>query len=135
MHAGDAVKYVPDRVHARQKDREGNFPWVFGWKTGKRVKDDHGQFIDEVVELTDGETERKLQHISKQAPDRANREADRLVFLRPSRLWDAVVVAYDEVNEQADLDIFDPTTGATLHYCQVPVDPAGKQPHTCHAKD
>lgn len=134
MQIGDKVKYVPAQVHARQQDRQGNFPWVFGWKTGRRVKADNGSMVEEVVELSQGEASLKLAHIRKQAPDRQSTESAKLVFLRPNSLWDATVKAVNlaEGRESADLEVIDPTSGAVLSYDDVPISDS-KQPHTCHA--
>lgn len=134
IKVGDKVKYVPAQVHARQQNRQGDFPWVFGWKTGKRVRQDNGSMADEVIELNHGEAAKKLDHIRKQAPDRQVVESAKLVFIRPNALWSAEVRAVNlaEGRESADLEVLDPTSGSVLHYSDVPITD-NMQPHTCHA--
>lgn len=134
IKVGDTVKYVPAQVHARQQNRQGDFPWVFGWKTGKRVRQDNGSQADEVIELSHGEAAKKLDHIRKQASERQITESVKLVFIRPNVLWSAKVLAVNlaDGREAADLDVLDPTSGSVLHYDDVPITD-DVRPHTCHA--
>jgi hypothetical protein len=131
MQIGDKVQYIPDECHALQRG-PGGFPWNFGWKTGKRLGGGKG---DEVVPLTQDEAMLKLRHIKKQAPDRAASERDKLVLLTPNGSWEAIIKAIHGEGEEltADLDIKDPTTGATLHYDEVPLDETKSLAHSFHA--
>ncbi len=131
MQPGDKVLYVPDQVHARQRDRDGAYPWVFGWKTGRKVIDTTGARTDEVVELDAAETSLKIAHIRRQTPARQESESTKLVFIRPNIRWQATVKLVDEEAGTANLDVIDGTTGTTLHYNGVPIDDSGKAPHSC----
>jgi len=116
---GDKVKYVPHSIHAHQMNKDG-FPFVFGWKEGKNVK-----------QLTQDEALLKLKHIKKQPASHAANERAKLVPLHCHKPWDAVVTAVNE-DGSLNLDISDPTTGATLHYPGVKIDPTARAMHSCH---
>lgn len=134
VSAGDVVKYVPGQVHARQPDKSNDYPWIFGWKTGKRKRSDDGmEMLEEVIELTSSETSLKLKHIRMQPPERAAKESTRLVFLRPNVTWEAAVKAVNLIGPipLVDIDVKDPTTGSVLHYDGVPFTDKF-EPHTCH---
>jgi hypothetical protein len=132
MQAGDIVNYVPDKIHAHQHHPVTGFPWVFGWKTGKK---DRQTQQDEVIELSGEETKMKLRHIRRQTGAVAEREAAKLVLLRPSTFWKALVRDVSEDGLTANLSITDGTTGAILNYDGVPVDQAKLAPHSCHEED
>ena len=131
MKVGDKVNYVPHPCHAHQFLPGTGFPWVFGWKTGKRNKDG----TDEVVELNNEEVRIKLNHVRRQSPERAISENAKLVMLRPNGFWSATITALNEEGGKVtsvNLDIKDGISGATLHYRKVTIDDKGAVPHTCH---
>lgn len=150
LKVGDKVNYCVDEVHSKAMvpktsgdPKSEQFPWVFGWRSGKQVVNAVGEREFEVEELTDRQLWVKLQHLRKQpgarpgrggqvVEDARKREAAKLVMLRPRHYWDAVVTAVSPDGKTASIDVTDPTTGATLHYT-VPVDHAGKKAHSCHA--
>lgn len=133
MKKGDQVNYIPGEANAFQFDpRGGGFPWVFGRLTGR--KDPADKSRDEVIELTDDELGKMLQGIRKKDAAQAKRDRDRLVMIRPKTFWAATVRGITEEADGTlvDLDIKDPTTGATLHYDGVVLDPEAATPDSCH---
>lgn len=135
MNKGDTVNYVVGEANAFQRDpnpQHGGFPWTFGRLTGR--KDPADPTRDEVVELSDDELGQALQGIRKKDRSQAARDRARLVMVRPKRFWKATVRGITEEADGTlvDLDIKDPTTGATLHYDGVVLDPEAATPDSCH---
>lgn len=130
MQKGDAVFYIPHEIHSKQMNRQGDFPWIHGMKTGKKNRDGS----DEVVELTHSEAALKFNGIRNAPESRRQAELKRLVMVRPATKWSAIVrdVRTVDGKQVADLDIVDATTLAILHYDGVPIDATGLVAHTCH---
>ncbi len=129
---GDKMHYIPHLCHSHQWHPDKGFPWVFGWKTGRKATNSNAE---EVIEMTQGEAYKKFTAMKKMDKARQKIEASRLVHLRPNCVWSGVVKKVTaEVGKiiTVDLDIKDDTTGATLHYSDVPIDHEGKTPHSCH---
>jgi len=139
MNIGEKVNYMPDMVHAKQQfpghhPKRGEFAWVFGWKSGRRTGPKSTG--EEVEEMTPEEVQLKLRHINKQPARVQATEAKKLIPLRMNRAWEATVldVRTENGKQVCDLEIADPTTGATLRYSSVEVDETVTKSHSCHAK-
>src|SRR5437016_5329503 len=121
---GDSVQYVPAEDHALDRDSNGNYPWVLGWKDlrGNTEELTDSKRIDEVI-----------AHIRRHNDAEAERK--KLIFIRPARTWPAVVRAVND-NGTVDLDIQGNTSGVTLHYSGVPYlkNPSTFKPHTCYSR-
>ncbi len=125
MKVGDKVKYVPDKVHSRERDRNGNFPWVIG----KKIKGGG------VQEMSHNEYALMLRGLAKMPEEQRRRMMETLVHVRPALLWDATVrdvVDLPSGKQLVCVDIVSGTNpGITLHCDNVPVDETGVVPHTC----
>lgn len=125
MEVGDAVKFIPGKEFALQRNQTGgphgpagSYPWVLG-----RVKG------ADVLELTDKDAEKFLDFI-RRAPD-VKMALRQLALVRPKHSWPATVTAVHE-DGTVDVDVQSNMGGVTMHLTNVPIgDVADPEPHTC----
>jgi hypothetical protein len=113
LSVGDKVGYVPHTHHAMRCDvRTGDLPWVFGRKIMRRGLTAKDPMEEVTIELNGQQLEAFLFEL-KNSPNREQKRKE-LVFLRPTKLWNAVVTAVND-NGTVDLDVESNQAGFTLH--------------------
>lgn len=131
---GDVVEYLPHMCHAFNHNGNNEYPWVIGMKknphyeehphTGEKV------LVEDVVELEESRLHRHVLPGIAQAPN-PGEERKKLVPLRPTKPWRAVVRGVRDDGLDLDIDSNIGVGMITLHYDGVPVDESGTTPHSC----
>jgi hypothetical protein len=135
LQIGDKVGYVPDMVHALQRDSRGKRPWVIG-RAGKITiigKGPEKVRQTEIEELNGKELETFLRGI-RRAPDPVAARK-KLRFINPREVWPGIVTAVNE-DGTVNIDTYRPSMPtATWHYRNLKMDPKKSIPHTVHSAE
>ena len=136
---GSKVWYVPHICHAFNCNLNNEYPWTVGLKKNLHYQENQDtgekELVEDIVEVEEGQLHRNVLPLIHRSPE-PREERKRLVPLSPKNPWRATIERV-HTDGTVDLDI-ESNVGngmVTLQYSRIPVDEAGKTPHTCHKGD
>ena len=135
VKVGDVVEYLPHICHAFTPDENNQYPWVIGLRQNPHYEENprtgEKEVVEDIVELEEGHLHRSVIPQIGHSPNPRDQKS-KLVPIRPKKPWRGIV-QHVHADGTVDLDV-ESNIGrgmVTLHYAKVPIDEAGRTPHSC----